>query len=81
MPHYGLQRVMDEYSGERPTSRGGRLLGAASPEGSTASQWESSEHIQTNISHLSSTLAGTHSPAVEDGIRCAKHRQGLQPYS
>ena len=55
---------MDEYSGERPASRGGRTLGAASPEGSTASQWESSEHIQTNINHLSATLAGTSSPAT-----------------
>lgn len=66
IPHC-LQRVMDEYSGERPTSRGGRPLGTASPEGSTASQWESSEHIQTNISHLSSTLAGDNPHAVAEG--------------
>ena len=53
-----LQRVMDEYSSERPTSKGGRPFGLASPAGSSASQWESAEHVQTNISHLSSTLAG-----------------------
>ena len=55
---HALQRVMDEYSSERPTSKGGRPFGLASPAGSSASQWESAEHVQTNISHLSSTLAG-----------------------
>ena len=55
---YDVQRVMDEYSGDRPTSKGGRPFGLASPAGSSASQWESTEHVQTNISHLSSTLAG-----------------------
>lgn len=53
-----LQRVMDEYSGERPASKGGRPFGATSPAGSAASQWDSAEHVQTTISHLSSTLAG-----------------------
>ena len=63
-----LQRVMDEYSSERPTSKGGRPYGLASPAGSSASQWESAEHVQTNISHLSSTLAGVDARHLQNAI-------------
>lgn len=58
------QRVMDEYAGAaRPGSKGGRSMdgsldGHSDVAGSSASLWDSPEHVQLTINLLSSTLAG-----------------------
>jgi hypothetical protein len=55
---------MDEYAGAaRPGSKGGRsvdgsLDGHSDVAGSSASLWDSPEHVQLTINLLSSTLAG-----------------------
>ena len=66
-----LQRVMDEYAGAaRPGSKGGRSMdssidGHSDLAPSTASMWDSPEHVQLTINLLSSTLAGKpHGPAA-----------------
>lgn len=52
---------MDEYAGARPTSKSGRSMDddcQSDMAASTASLWDSPEHVQMTINHLSSTLAG-----------------------
>ncbi|EIE18816.1 hypothetical protein COCSUDRAFT_44983 [Coccomyxa subellipsoidea C-169] len=55
-----LQRVMDQYAGARPSSKGGNSVeedGYSEMAASSASMWDSPDHVQTTINHLSSTLA------------------------
>ncbi|BDA48903.1 probable Afadin- and alpha-actinin-binding protein at N-terminal half [Coccomyxa sp. Obi] len=55
-----LQRVMDQYASARPGSKGGNSVeddGYSEMAASTASMWDSPDHVQTTINHLSSTLA------------------------
>jgi hypothetical protein len=55
------QRVMDQYAGARPSSKGGNSVeddGYSELAASSASMWDSPDHVQTTINHLSSTLAG-----------------------
>jgi hypothetical protein len=55
---------MDEYAGARPSSKSGHSMvdedGLSDMAASTASLWDSPEHVQLTINHLSTTLAGGH---------------------
>lgn len=58
---------MDQYAGARPSSKGGNSVeedGYSEMAASSASMWDSPDHVQTTINHLSSTLAGALSAAA-----------------